>query len=58
MDLARNWYRLEPRLLAVSQLQGSTVAIISANVPGPHVGECGPGPESKFSKIVEVGWMR
>ena len=35
-------------------LQGSTIAIISAHVPGQHMwASAGPGPSSKFSKTVE-----
>ena len=40
--------------LAVSQLRGSTAAIISVHMPDQ--GECWPWPEFKFSKTVEVGW--
>ena len=39
--------------LAVSQLRGSTIAIISAHL---RVDEWWPGPEFKFSKTVEVRW--
>ena len=45
--------------LAVSQLRGSTIAIISAHVPGPHMwASAGPGTvhQFKFSKTVEVWW--
>ena len=40
--------------LAVSQFLGSTIDIISAQVPGQHMW---PGPYFKFSKTVEVGWL-
>ena len=37
--------------LAVSQLRGSTVAIISAHVPGQHMwASAGPGPSSSSPK--------
>ena len=37
--------------LAVSQLRGSTIAIISAHVPGPHMwASAGPGPSSSSPK--------
>ena len=50
--------------LAVSQLRGSTIAIISAHLPGQHMwASTSPGPslgrpgtEFKFSKTVQVGW--
>ena len=43
--------------LEVSQLWGSTIAIISAHVPGPHMwASAGPGPAFKFSETVEVWW--
>ena len=51
---SRNQVKTKPltwRSLPVSQLRGSSFAIISAHVQGP-----GPGPEFKFSKTVEVGW--
>ena len=50
-------WKNEATYLAVSQLPGSTIAIISAHVPGQHMwGDCGQGPEFKFSKTVQVGW--
>ena len=43
--------------LAVSQPLGSTIATISAQVPGPHIwAKCRPWPKFKFPKTVEVGW--
>ena len=37
--------------MAVSQLRGSTIAIISAHVPGPHMSaSAGPGPTSSSPK--------
>ena len=37
--------------MAVSQLRGSTIAIISAHVPGPHMSaSAGPGPTSSYPK--------
>ena len=46
--------------LAVSQLRGSTIAIISAHVPGQHMwASADPGPTTKLTQVLQnsASWM-